>query len=79
MVKLRGNRLSMIFQDAGAALNPSLYRRSSADRTLRRTLGLNRAEAHRRAVDLFSQVGINDAERACRPFRISFRAGCSSG
>jgi oligopeptide/dipeptide ABC transporter ATP-binding protein len=68
MVRLRGKRLSMIFQDAGAALNPAYTVGRQLTTTLCRTLGLARGAAHRRAVDLFTQVGINDAEARLSAF-----------
>ncbi|MGY9045932.1 MAG: ABC transporter ATP-binding protein [Rhodobacterales bacterium] len=68
MVRLRGKRLSMIFQDAGAALNPAYTVGRQLITTLRRNLGLTRPEAYRRAVDLFAQVGINDAEARLSAF-----------
>ena len=62
MVKLRGRRLSMIFQDAGAALNPSYTVGRQLISALRRNLGLSRDAARAQAVELFTSVGINDAE-----------------
>ncbi|ASM75073.1 MULTISPECIES: ABC transporter ATP-binding protein [Roseobacteraceae] len=68
MVGLRGRRLSMIFQDAGAALNPAYTVGHQLTTTLRRNLGLKRVDAHRRAVELFTSVGINDAEARLSAF-----------
>ncbi len=62
MVKLRGQRLSMIFQDAGAALNPSYTVGRQLSTTLRRIQGLSKDAARERAVELFTSVGINDPE-----------------
>jgi oligopeptide/dipeptide ABC transporter ATP-binding protein len=62
MVKLRGRRLSMIFQDAGAALNPSYTVGRQLSTTLHRTQGLSKTNARKKAVDLFTAVGINDPE-----------------
>ncbi|EEB84002.1 ABC transporter ATP-binding protein [Roseobacter sp. GAI101] len=62
MVKLRGRRLSMIFQDAGAALNPSYTVGRQLVTTLRRTQDLSKAEAREKAIELFTSVGINDPE-----------------
>ncbi|MEI4473882.1 ABC transporter ATP-binding protein [Frigidibacter sp. MR17.24] len=58
---LRGRRMSMVFQDAGAALNPCYTVGSQLVSVLRRKLGLGRAEARTRAVALLEGVGINDA------------------
>ncbi|TYC68982.1 ABC transporter ATP-binding protein [Stappia sp. BW2] len=68
LVKLRGQRISMIFQDAGAALNPAYTVGRQLISALRRNLGLSRRDARARAVDLFSSVGINDAEARLSAF-----------
>ena len=60
--RLRGRRLSMIFQDAGSALNPCFTVGRQLVTVLRRNLGLGRTEARKRAVELFERVGINDAK-----------------
>ncbi|EIE49982.1 peptide ABC transporter ATP-binding protein [Salipiger aestuarii] len=62
MVRLRGRRLSMIFQDAGAALNPAYTVGAQLVSAVRRNLGLGKRDAHARAVELMTQVGINDPE-----------------
>ncbi len=62
MVRLRGRRLSMIFQDAGAALNPAYTVGRQLVSAVRRNLGLGKPEARARAIELMTQVGINDPE-----------------
>ncbi len=59
--RLRGRRLAMIFQDAGAALDPCYTVGSQLMTALRRNLGMGRRAARDRAVELFEDVGINDA------------------
>lgn len=73
MVKLRGRKLSMIFQDAGAALNPCYTVGSQLTSAIRRNLGLSRGDAKLRAVELMTQVGINDpaARLSAYPHQLS--------
>lgn len=58
---LRGRRLGMIFQDAGAALDPCFSIGHHLAFPLRRLLKLERGPARRRAIELLESVGINDA------------------
>jgi oligopeptide/dipeptide ABC transporter ATP-binding protein len=59
--KLRGKRLSMVFQDAGSALNPCYTVGSQLASVLRRNLELSRSSATKKAIELLESVGINDA------------------
>ncbi|RKE23678.1 ABC transporter ATP-binding protein [Streptomyces sp. TLI_171] len=60
--RLRGSRLGAVFQDPGSYLNPSLTVGRQLAEPLRSHGGLNRAEARRRAVELFDSVGLRDPE-----------------
>ena len=65
MESVRGREITMIFQDAGAALNPVYSVGSQLSEVLRVRLGLSRKEAAERAVGLLRSVGIpSPAERA---------------
>ncbi len=59
--RLRGSRLSMIFQDALSALNPVLTIGSQMTEGIRVHLGLSASGARERAVKMLSKAGLPDA------------------
>ncbi|MEK0312646.1 ABC transporter ATP-binding protein [Cohnella sp. 56] len=68
MAEIRGNRISMIFQDALSALDP-LYRvGDQIVETIRAHRKTSKAEARRRAAELLGKVGIPAPEERMRAF-----------
>jgi oligopeptide/dipeptide ABC transporter ATP-binding protein len=67
---LRGyrNQVAMIFQDPRAHVNPVRRIGDFMTEALRTNLGVPTAEAHRKAADMLSQVGIADGERRLRQY-----------
>ncbi len=62
--RIIGREISMIFQEPMASLNPCFSVGFQLTEVLRQHLGLSNSDAHARAVDLFTAVGIPDpAER----------------
>lgn len=61
--RLRGRRVSMIFQEPMTALNPVLRVGDQVMEPLQLHLKMNRAQARARCVELFRQVGIPAAEK----------------
>ncbi|QMU77380.1 ABC transporter ATP-binding protein [Streptacidiphilus sp. PB12-B1b] len=61
--RLRGVRLGAVFQDPASYLNPSLTVGRQLAEPLRVRQGLSRADAHRRAVELFTAVGLHQPEQ----------------
>jgi peptide/nickel transport system ATP-binding protein len=63
MCDVRGDRLSMIFQEPMTSLNPVVRVGDQVGEPLVLHRGLSRKEARARAIDLFKKVGIADPER----------------
>jgi len=62
MRKIRGNRISMIFQEPMTSLNPVFCVGDQVGEVLRLHQGLSRRETRNRVLDIFKQVGIPAAE-----------------
>ena len=65
---IRGRDAAMIFQDILYSLNPVLSIGSQMIEGMRKHLGLGRAEAWARAVDLLARTGIREPEGAMRKY-----------
>ena len=68
MRAIRGNRISMIFQEPMTSLNPVYTVGEQIAEVLRRHQGLSKAEAAARAVALLDAVGIPNAAERARAF-----------
>jgi oligopeptide/dipeptide ABC transporter ATP-binding protein len=68
MARLRGSRISMIFQEPLASLNPVFSIGVQVAETFRAHQELERDEAWLRAVELLDQVGIADASESARAY-----------
>ena len=66
--KIIGKDMAMIFQEPMSSLNPCFTVGYQIKEALRLHLGLNRAERHKRAIELFSQVEIPDPEKRLNAF-----------
>ena len=63
MRKLRGNEISMIFQEPMTSLNPVLTVGRQIGETLRLHQGMNGRQAHKRSVEMLDLVGISASAR----------------
>jgi peptide/nickel transport system ATP-binding protein len=66
--RLWGTEIAMIFQDPTTSLNPVKTIGAHLAQPLRLHLGMTRAAARERAVDLLDQVGISDARRRLKQY-----------
>ncbi|WP_423868099.1 ABC transporter ATP-binding protein [Bradyrhizobium sp.] len=73
--QLRGNRISMIFQEPMTALNPMHTIGRQVAEPLRRHKGLAAAEARREAIALLDRVGLPDAAGRASAYPHQFSGG----
>src|SRR6266481_2911620 len=68
MRKIRGNQISMVFQEPMTSLNPVLSVGQQIGEALRLHQNLGRRAAGRRAIEMLSLVGIAEPERRAREY-----------
>ncbi len=70
---IRGKEISLIFQDAGAALNPVIPIGKQVEEIVLEHTDMSRRRARALAIDLLSQMGIPDAKNMLNryPFQLS--------
>ncbi len=68
MQKVRGNRISMIFQEPMTSLNPVFTIGSQVAEVFRIHKNLSRREAFDRAIEMLDQVNIPDAQKRAREY-----------
>ncbi|MBD2845387.1 ABC transporter ATP-binding protein [Paenibacillus sp. IB182496] len=73
MRRLRGSKLSIIFQEPMTSLNPVFRVGRQIAEVIRKHEKVDKREAHRRSVDMLEKVGISGAERiaASYPHQLS--------
>ena len=73
--KLRGNRISMIFQDPMTSLNPFLRISTQMIETIQLHQGLNKAQAKDKAIDMLRLVGIPNPGKRVNDYPHQFSGG----
>ncbi|MHB1571211.1 MAG: ABC transporter ATP-binding protein [Solirubrobacteraceae bacterium] len=72
---VRGREIAMIFQDPLTSLHPMLSIGRALTEHLRHHLGVGRAEAKRRAIELLAEVRIPDPEGSLKAYPHQFSGG----
>ena len=65
---IRGNEISIIFQDPMTSLNPVYSIGNQIEEVILLHTGKNKKEAHERAVELLTLVGINEPEKRLKQY-----------
>ena len=73
--QIRGNRVTMIFQDPLTSLNPVFTVGSQIMESIRTHLGLSKKEAQERAQMLLEKVGMPDVKRTMKKFPHTLSGG----
>lgn len=75
MQRVRGNEISMIFQDPMTSLNPVLTVRTQISETLQLHQKMSKAAAHKRSVELLDMVGIPSPAARVKQYPHQFSGG----
>jgi len=73
--KIRGSKISMIFQDPMSSLNPIVRIGHQITETLKFKLKMPREMAKKRAIELMTEVGITEPEKRFYQFPFQFSGG----
>jgi oligopeptide transport system ATP-binding protein len=72
---VRGNRIAMVFQDPMTSLNPVLTIGRQVSEALELHMGMDKAQATRRSIELLEMVGIPQADQRIRDYPHQFSGG----
>ena len=75
MRKVRGNKVSIIFQDPMTSLNPTHTIGHQIMESILLHTGRNRKEAHERAIEMLRLVNINEPEKRMKQYPFEFSGG----
>ncbi len=75
MSEIRGNKISMIFQDPMTFLNPTMTIGNQIKEVIKNHNEVTEEEAQQRAVELLVQVGINEPEKRLKQYPYEFSGG----
>ncbi|WP_440919344.1 dipeptide ABC transporter ATP-binding protein [Candidatus Pelagibacter sp.] len=75
IIKYRGNKIGLIFQDPQTSLNPILTVGEQLIETIQTHLNLNKEESKSKSINLLKEVGIKDAEKRFSDYPHQFSGG----
>ena len=75
MRKIRGNKISMIFQDPMTSLNPVLTIGNQLTEAIMLHTNRNKEQAYARAVEMLHKVGINEPEKRMKQYAYEHSGG----
>ncbi|MDA0769948.1 MAG: peptide ABC transporter ATP-binding protein [SAR202 cluster bacterium Casp-Chloro-G4] len=75
MRKVRGNKISMVFQEPMTSLNPVLTIGRQLTETAELHMGMNKKQAEQHAAELLQRVGIPDAANRLKDYPHQFSGG----
>jgi oligopeptide transport system ATP-binding protein len=75
MQEIRGNQISMVFQEPSTSLNPVLSIQRQLTESIELHLGMNSSKAKEESLKLLNQVGIPDPDRRIRDYPHQFSGG----
>ena len=75
IIKYRGNKIGLIFQDPQTSLNPILTVGEQLIETIQTHLNLNKEEAKNKSINLLKEVGIKDSEKRFNDYPHQFSGG----
>lgn len=75
MDNVRGNRISMIFQDSMTSLNPVFSVGNQITEAIRAHQGLNKEEAKQRAIEMLGKVGLPRPEKIMKEYPFTLSGG----
>lgn len=73
--RIRGRRIGFIFQDPMTSLNPILTIETQMVETIMVNLGLDKAAAYKKSIELLTSVGISEPEVRIRQYPHQFSGG----
>lgn len=77
LYKIRGNDISVIFQEPMTSLNPVFTVAHQISEVLMLHKGLNKEEAHKKSIELLRDVGISNPEKIVNAYSFQLSGGMS--